>query len=113
MTRAYAEREFQRQLIDAAHLMGWRVYSIPDSRRATVKGWPDLVLWKVKPNQPPRMIFAELKSDTGRVSPEQKGVLADLEAVAQTSATIEVHLWRPRDWSAIQRTLGGQEPLFD
>lgn len=112
--RAYLERDFQAQLIEAAHLLGWRVYSIPDSRRATLKGWPDLVLWKVKPNQPPRLIFAELKTDAGRLSPEQKSVLADLEAIAeQAGGTLEVYTWRPREWAAIQRTLGGQQGFFD
>lgn len=112
MTRPFLEKDFQAQLIEAAHLLGWHVYSIPDSRRATIKGWPDLVLWKMKPR--PRMIFAELKTDNGRVTPEQKSVMADLEAIASKSGdTLETYIWRPREWSAIQRTLGGQHPLFD
>ena len=113
MTRPFFEKDFQALLIEAAHLLGWHVYSIPDSRRATVKGWPDCVLWKVKPGTT-RMIFAELKTDNGRISPEQKSVMADLEIIAAASGSmLETHIWRTKDWTAILKTLGGQEPLFD
>jgi hypothetical protein len=49
-----------------------------------------------------RLLFCELKAETGAVRPEQRDWLESLEAAGQ-----EVHLWRPRDWDAITETLKG------
>jgi hypothetical protein len=77
-----------------ARLYGWRrVYHTHDSRRSD-PGFPDLVL--VHPGQR-RIVFAELKTATGRTTPVQDAWLADLAA-----AGAEVHLWRPAD---LQRTI--------
>jgi hypothetical protein len=59
------EAELQQLLTDAAELNGWLVFHDNDSRR-NVAGFPDLVLVK-----PPRVLFLELKSEIGRVRPEQ------------------------------------------
>ena len=59
------------------------------------KGWPDLVLAK-----PGRLIFAELKSDTGKASPEQDDVLGAL-----TVAGAEAYIWRPKDIDLIVEIL--------
>jgi hypothetical protein len=59
-------------------------------------GLPDLILCK-----PPRLIFAELKSERGRVRAEQQ---AWLDALRQC-AGVEVYLWRPSDWASIVETL--------
>ena len=60
------------------------------------------------------MIFAELKTDNGRISPEQKSVMADLDLISVASGSVlETYIWRPKDWTAILKTLGGQETLFD
>lgn len=55
-------------------------------------GFPDLVL--AHPSG--RVKFAELKADRGQVRPEQK-VWA---SVLETHPGIEVHLWRPKDWTS-------------
>ncbi len=55
----------QQLLTDAAELNGWLVFHDNDSRR-NAAGFPDLVLVK-----PPRVLFLELKSEIGRVRPEQ------------------------------------------
>ena len=59
------EAALQQLLTDAAELNGWLVFHDNDSRR-NAAGFPDLVLVK-----PPRVLFLELKSETGRVRPEQ------------------------------------------
>ncbi len=100
-----SEAEFQTQVIQLARLLGWRVYH---SRPAQYRdghwhtplqgdaGLPDLILCK-----PPRLIFAELKSERGRVRAEQQ---AWLDALRQC-AGVEVYLWRPSDWASIVETL--------
>ncbi len=59
------EAALQQLLTDAAELNGWLVFHDNDSRR-NAAGFPDLVLVK-----PPRVLFLELKSEIGRVRPEQ------------------------------------------
>jgi hypothetical protein len=87
------EREWQAQVVDAARLMGWRVYHTHDSRRSA-PGWPDLALVR------DRLVMAELKTETGRVSPEQQQWLALLDA-----AGVETHLWRPSDLDEVLAVL--------
>jgi hypothetical protein len=59
------EAELQQLLTDAADMHGWLVFHDNDSRR-NVAGFPDLVLVK-----PPRVVLLELKSEVGRIRPEQ------------------------------------------
>jgi hypothetical protein len=81
------ERELQNAVIELAGYLGWRTYHTHDSRRSN-PGFPDLVLVR------DRLIFAELKSAKGRLSPAQQFWLADLEH----DAGQEVYVWRPSDW---------------
>jgi hypothetical protein len=99
------EAQFQRQVTDLAtlHRWGWvhfRPARTVDGWRTPVSGplgagWPDLVLVR-----PPRLVFAELKSERGRLTPTQKGALDLLR-----DAGLEVHVWRPGDLPAIQEVL--------
>jgi hypothetical protein len=104
------ETEFLRQVLELATLLGW---SGAHFRPAlTTRGWrtpvqgplgagfPDLVLVHVRRR---RVLFVELKSDTGKVSADQAAVLAALE-----EAGAETRLWRPRDWDALQADLEGR-----
>lgn len=91
------EREWQSQVVDAARLLGWRVYHTHDSRRSE-PGWPDLALVR------DRLVMAELKTETGRVSTAQSDWLAALR-----DAGVETHLWRPSDWDAVLATLGKEK----
>lgn len=79
------EREWQQQVIDLARMYGWLVYHTFDSRRSE-PGFPDLTLVHSG------VVFAELKTDRGRLSPAQEVWLSRLRA-----AGAEVHVWRPRD----------------
>ena len=90
-----SEKQFQAQVLQLAKLSGWLTYHTHDSRRSQA-GFPDLVLVR-----PPAILFAELKSETGRVRPEQA---AWLEALGGCR-TVGARLWRPGDWPEIEETL--------
>lgn len=93
-----SEREWQAQVVDAARLLGWRVYHTHDSRRSE-PGWPDLALVR------DRLVMAELKTENGRVSEAQSDWLDALRA-----AGVETYLWRPSDWDAVLATLQTKQP---
>ena len=65
------EDQLQAAIIECARLFGWRHYHTFNSRRS-VSGFPDLVLLKV-----PRIIFAELKTATGKLTDDQREWLSD------------------------------------
>lgn len=89
-----SEKGFQQTVIDLAHLRRWLTYHTFDSRHSAA-GFLDLVLVRGQ-----RLIFAELKSETGKLSPQQKSWFCALMAANQ-----EVYVWRPVDWNDIQRIL--------
>ncbi len=78
-----------------ARLLRWLVYHTYDSRNST-PGFPDLVLIR-----PPRLIVAELKTETGRVTDEQKLWLENFKAVPM----VETYVWRPSDWKKVEAVL--------
>jgi len=98
-----SEADLQRAVVELAGYCGWKCLHVRRSlgrkrqwqTTTSIAGWPDLLLWR-----PGRIVAAELKSDTGRVTPEQDAVLASLEA-----AGVEVHVWRPADFDAIAASL--------
>ena len=110
------EADFQRQVLDLARLGGWRVAHFRPAQ--TAKGWrtpvgadgagfPDLVL-----TRPPELIFAELKAEKGRTTPEQEAWLGDLRVVAQCimlndedEIPVQVYVWRPSDFDEVRRVL--------
>ena len=93
------EKDFQERVCHLARLYHWRIYSIPDSRRVSMAGYPDLTMWNV---QQKRLIFAELKREKGKVSESQKIVLSELSTLG-----VEVYLWRPSDWDSILEIFKG------
>ena len=100
------ERDFQKQITDLAELLGWlwvhpRAGRTIDSWRTPMsgplgQGWPDLVL--IHPVRR-RLLFVELKTDTGKLTAHQERVLELLRLVAP------VHVWRPAMWPEIEATL--------
>ena len=107
LTITISEAEFTQQLIELAHLKGWRAAHFrpamtKDGWRTAVqgdgKGFPDLVL--VHPEQK-RLIFAEVKRDGDKRTPAQEDWYCWL---FQTKA--EVYIWRPGDWETIVDILG-------
>lgn len=82
---ALTEAQWQELVVDFARLHGWRHYHTHDSRRSAA-GFPDLVLVRG-----PELLFVELKSEKGRITPQQRQWLEALDAVTET------HVWRPSD----------------
>jgi hypothetical protein len=96
------EAAFQKLVLDAARLFGWLWYHTRDSR-GSAAGYPDLTLVRVAPGKPPRVLFVELKSATGRLRAEQIVWATTLGAVG---GAVEHHVWRPTtSWETIQEVL--------
>lgn len=93
------EREWQAEVTATARTLGWRSYHTHDSRRSDA-GWPDLALVRE------RLVMAELKTDTGRLSAAQERWLELL-----TRAGIETYVWRPKDREEVLTVLSRQRPL--
>lgn len=107
-----SEAAFQRQVLNLAEFYGWRSYHTHDSRRSQ-PGFPDLVL--VRDTE---LIFAELKTEKGRVRPEQRDWLISLQVVSSAvevavapdghldgAPCVDVYLWRPSDFDQINARL--------
>jgi len=104
------ERVLHRQVVATADLMGWASWhdeatNTPRKcdrcgeavkRRRNKKGWPDLFLFRGS-----RLIVAELKSEKGRVSPEQQEWLDLFRQIPG----VEVFVWKPSDWPEILKVL--------
>lgn len=83
---AMSETDYYEQVRHLAQLFGWLIYHTYDSRRSYA-GFPDTVLVR-----PPRIVYAELKREDGRVTKEQ---WAWFDALKASGA--EVYIWRPSD----------------
>ena len=108
-----SEKEFQAAVIEYAHLNGWLVHH---GRAAQVRegkwvtpiqgdaGFPDLVMARNG-----LIVFAELKSEKGRISEGQdrwaQGLDTDRQPGGGVSAAHRYFLWRPADWDEIETTL--------
>jgi hypothetical protein len=90
-------------MIQLAKALGYRVAHFRPGR--TAAGWRtavqgdgagfvDLVLGRE------RVVFAELKTDRGRLTAQQAAWVRALQAAGQ-----EVHVWRPSQWDAIVEVL--------
>ncbi len=93
-TSSISEKEFQAAVLVKAKRNGWLVYHTHDSRKSEA-GFPDLVLVRGS------VIFAELKSETGKPT---AGQLKWIDALHIAGA--EVCCWRPSDWKEIVERLG-------
>ena len=89
---AQTEAEFLQQIIKAAHATGWLVFHDYHSKW-NGRGYLDLTLCHPKGYG---FFIAELKTEEGELSPEQKEWLAALKA-----NDVEVYVWKPSDADAI------------
>ena len=78
------EKHFQSLVVKHAKSRNWLVYYTYDSRRSA-KGFPDLVLVRNK------VLFRELKTDTGRLTDAQKAWGEKLK-----TAGADYAVWRPK-----------------
>ena len=67
--------------------------------QADGKGFPDLVLVRGK-----RLIFAEVKAERGRGSPEQDAWFTALRSAGRGEGQY-VYIWRPSNWDEIVEVL--------
>jgi hypothetical protein len=91
-----AEEDFQAKLLAYAHQRGWLIYH-PYRSLKSKEGYPDLTMVRLK-----RVVFAELKSETGKESNAQTEWRRALERVG---GHVEAYLWRPSDWAGIAEVL--------
>lgn len=122
------ESVFQKWVVDVAKRFGWRVWHVPSPMRSADRGrgWvgareaaglPDLIMIH---EDPPKLIFAELKGTSGSLSVEQAEFLRlanlvahcstiehgiDWTTLADNSRPIGVYLWKPGDERAIESIL--------
>jgi hypothetical protein len=97
-----SEKAFTTTVINLATMLGWRHYHTHDSRRSD-PGWPDLVLARKIPAAKlilADLVFAELKTETGKVTPAQADWLEMLRLAGQ-----RVYIWRPSDLERIAEIL--------
>lgn len=90
MRLAYPESALQTGVEELLALDGWLFFHDRDARRNRA-GLPDLVA--VHPTRG-RLLFAELKTERGRLRPDQAAWLDALELV---QGPPEVYLWRTGD----------------
>jgi hypothetical protein len=112
------ERRFQAQVIELAEVLGWKIRhdratnqrrdcrvchapfrcagcSTPLTIVRNDPGLLDLLL-----TRRPRIIWAEIKTDRGKLTDDQKLMLAELRECGQ-----EAYVFRPKTWEQIVRLL--------
>ena len=91
------EASFQARILRLAKQHGWLCHHSHDSRRnewGCDAGLPDLILVR------DAVLFAELKTRTGKLTAEQERWLTMLSRAGQ-----ETYIWRPADWPFIEERL--------
>ncbi len=89
------EADWQQTVVDLAELEGWWVWHDYDSRRNRA-GFPDLVCVRDD-----RLLFLELKRETGRLTPAQEAVLGMLNGVTK----VRTQVIRPSDFLEVREML--------
>lgn len=89
------EKQFEAQVKELAKIFGWNYYHTWRSYHSPM-GFPDCVMVRLS-----RIIFAELKSDKGKVTPAQQEWLDILKGTEK----VEVYLWYPDDFDEIVEIL--------
>jgi VRR-NUC domain-containing protein len=95
-----SEAAWTAKIRETAAYYGWLSYHTHNSKFSE-PGWPDFVLGHPRRR---RTIFAELKTETGRLSDPQRAWLAHL-----TACGFETALWRPSDMDTVIAVLGPQQ----
>ena len=93
--KATTEAQYQKQIVDLAEACGWLVWHDFDPRRNPA-GLPDLLLVRG-----PVLLFLEVKTEKGKVRPEQEAFIGRLKQVKRVSADVV----RPRHWDQLAEVL--------
>lgn len=91
-----SETQLLEHIRSACRKLGLKCYHTHNSKHSE-RGFPDLVIL----GNP--VLFRELKSSTGKVTPDQQAWLDELREKGQDAG-----VWRPADWVAghVQKRLG-------
>ena len=103
-----SEQVWQQQFVQLAGYLGWKHLHVRRSlgrgrkwvTATNIDGWPDLHLWHEGTQ---RTIYVELKSEAGRLRPQQIEVLGSLTRAGQ-----EVYVLKPSDLELARRILSGE-----
>ncbi len=105
-----SEAGFQRWVINTAHIFGWKVAHFRPAMNQRGKwmtpvqadgaGFPDLTMANA---QLRRVIFVELKTETGKLTSAQEDWISHLAQAGQ-----DVYVWRPSMRDDIERILKGE-----
>jgi NADH:ubiquinone oxidoreductase subunit len=90
------EKVWQSQVVGLAKTLGWRVYH-PFLSKWSEKGYPDLTCVNTRQQ---RIVFIELKTEKGKLTPSQEEWIHDLKAAGQ-----EAYMFRPSDWEKVAKIL--------
>lgn len=112
---AKSEKVWQQIVIELAQIYGWRLIYHTLVSRGSQAGFPDLVMVRDG-----RLLFVELKTDTGHISDAQAEWLQALEVIearvqqlAQLASVedvgVEVYVWRPADMTIVSEILRRRE----
>jgi hypothetical protein len=100
------EKGFMWAIYELGALHGWTVAHFRPAHEGPAyrtpvafdgAGFPDLVLARDGDG----VIFAEVKTDVGKMSPAQRA----WRAVLQDCPGVEYYCWKPQDWPAIEERL--------
>ena len=90
-----SEAGLQKAVLELAKANGWdlRYHERRGGAHWSLgSGLPDLILVRA-----PRMVMAELKTETGQLGPKQVQWLDALNEVSRVHGSPEVYVWRPSD----------------
>lgn len=98
------EADYQQAIIDMAKANRWKPMHIHDARRSEGAGYFDLTLMR---EVDARVVFAELKTEHGRLTEAQESWGAMARRIADRREGVECYLWRDgkTPWSEIERVL--------
>ena len=106
------EAQLQDAILETAALLGWLCYHARPARTGAgwrtaaqgngAAGFPDVVMARGG-----RLIFAELKSGRGKLSPDQLEWQEQIEPIACVNPGVDYFVWTPADWTAgvVEETL--------
>jgi hypothetical protein len=115
------ESVWQDQVMGLLRFYGWLAYHTHRSDRSQ-PGFPDITATRHLLNHGPELLFAELKTDSGKLRPAQAtwgehlmafaaAVMGTDDGPAPHEPAVAYYIWRPRDRLAVERILAGPQGL--